>query len=515
MDVSHWIERWADFHPDKTAIRFEGREISYAALNARIRRTAASMRESLGVGYGDRVAFLGFNSPDMLALLFACARLGAMLVPLNWRLAPPEHLYILRHSGAKALFCEPEFVEGAEANRDALPDCRRVRMAGEGEGWEDFEALHAAASGDASDARAGPDAPLLIVYTSGTTGRPKGAVLDQNALTFNAVNSIAMHDMTSRDLVLTNLPMFHVGGLNIQTTPALHAGAEVIVHRRFDADATVRTIREERPSLTILVPALMAAVIAHPAWGDLDFGSLRAVNTGSTTVPPSLLDAWLGRGVPVIQVYGSTETAPIAIHQRIPGAWTTRGSTGRAALHCDAKIVDADGRELGPGEKGEILVRGPSVMKEYWNDPEATADALRDGWFHTGDIGHADADGLFYVDDRVKDVIISGSENIYPAELEMVLDECADIAEAAVVGRPDEKWGEVPVAVVVAAAGSDPTRASVIDLFQGRIARYKHPRDVVFVESLPRNVMGKVLKFELRKTLSGEAGGPAADSAPC
>ena len=515
MDVSHWIERWADFQPDKTAIRFEGREISYAALDARLRRVAALMRESLGVGYGDRVAFLGFNSPDMLVLLFACARLGAMLVPLNWRLAPPENLYILQHSGARALFCEPELVEGAESNRGALPGCRHVRMAGEGEGWESFEALCAAASGDAFDTRAGPDTPLLIVYTSGTTGRPKGAVLDQNALMFNAVNSIAMHDMTSRDLVLTNLPMFHVGGLNIQTTPALHAGAEIIVHRRFDADATVRAIREERPSLMILVPALMTALTEHPAWHDLDFGSLRAINTGSTTVPMSLLDAWLGRGVPVIQVYGSTETAPIAVHQRIPEAWTTRGSTGRAALHCDAKIVDDAGRELGPEEKGEIVVRGPNVMTEYWNDSDATADALRDGWFHTGDIGHVDADGLFYVDDRVKDVIISGSENIYPAELEMVLDECADIAEAAVVGRPDEKWGEVPVAVIVAAAGSRPTRAGVIDLFQGRIARYKHPRDVVFVEALPRNVMGKVLKFELRKMVSGQTGRAAGDDVPC
>lgn len=493
MNISHWIERWADFQPDKTAIRFEGRNITYAVFAAHIRRVAAMLHDDLGIARGDRVAFLGLNSPEMLAILFACARLGAMLVPLNWRLAPPEHLYILQDSGAKVLFCEDEFADGAASILGELSDCRIVSMTGE------FEALVAGATADDAQSDAGPDDALLIVYTSGTTGRPKGAVLTQNALTFNAVNSIAMHDMTSADVVFTNLPMFHVGGLNIQTTPAFHAGATVIMHRRFDPDATVRVINEEKPTLMILVPALMVAVQQHPGWNDIDFSPLRAINTGSTTIPMSLVDAYLDRGVPIIQVYGSTETAPIVIHQRIPDAWVTKGSTGRAALHCDAKIVDPDGRSLGPDEKGEIVVCGPNIMREYWNDPAATADVLKDGWFHTGDIGHIDGRGLFYVDDRVKDVIISGSENIYPAELEIVLDRCADIAEAAVIGRADRKWGEVAVAVVVPREGTDLSREAVLGLFDGQLARFKHPRDVIFRESLPRNVMGKVLKFELRE----------------
>ena len=500
MNISYWIERWESFQPDKTAIRFEETDISYAALAARVRKAAALLRHGLGVGRGDRTAFLGFNSPDMLALMFASARLGAMLVPLNWRLAPPEHRFILDNSGARVLFCEPEFLEGADAFLP--PDCRLVAMGGpDGDGGE-FEAFASSAPEDAVDPLAGADDPLLIVYTSGTTGRPKGAVLNQNAITFNAVNSVAMHDMTSRDIVFTNLPMFHVGGLNIQTTPALHAGATVIMHRRFDPDATARVITEEKPSLMILVPALMSALMAHPQWSALDLSPLRAINTGSTTVPMSLLDSYLDRGVPVIQVYGTTETAPIAIHQRIPDAWTTKGSTGRAALYCDAKIVDAEGCTLGAGEKGEIVVRGPSIMTGYWNDPEATAQVLKDGWFHTGDIGHVDERGLFYVDDRLKDVIISGSENIYPAELESVLDGCAEIAEAAVVGRADQRWGEVPVAVVVPASGAGPDRQRILELFDGRLARFKHPRDVVFVESLPRNAMGKVLKYELRDMVS-------------
>ena len=507
MNLSHWIERWADFQPDKTAIRFEGRDMSYAAFDAHIRRVAAMLRNEIGVGRGDRVAFLGLNSPEMLALLFACARLGAMLVPLNWRLAPPEHLYILQNSGAKALFVENEFIDGSDAIKGDLPGCRYVRMVGNADGRVDFASLVADADGDDFDPAAGPEDPVLIVYTSGTTGRPKGAVLTQNALTFNAVNSIAMHDMTSADVVLTNLPMFHVGGLNIHTTPAFHAGATVVLQRRFEPDATLSSIAEDAPTLMILVPALMAALMQHPAWPNLDLSGLRAINTGSTTIPLSLVDAYLDRGVPIIQVYGSTETAPIAVHQRIPEAWTSKGSTGRPALHCDAKIVDREGRTLGPGERGEIVVRGPNVMSGYWNDPAATGEALRDGWFHTGDIGHVDERGLFYVDDRVKDMIISGSENIYPAELEMVLDRCPDIAQAAVVGRPDDRWGEVPVAVVVVRQGADLTRESVLGLFEGQLARFKHPHDVVFMDDLPRNVMGKVLKYELRELVSQRATG--------
>jgi len=252
----------------------------------------------------------------------------------------------------------------------------------------------------------------------------------------------------------------------------------------------------------ILVPALMAAVIQHPGWKQIDFSSLRTINTGSTTVPLSLIDAYQDRGVPIIQVYGSTETAPIVIHQRIPDAWTTRGSTGRPALHCAAKITDSNGNTLGPDERGEIVVSGPNIMTGYWADPEGSAEVLKDGWFHTGDIGHIDSEGLFYVDDRVKDVIISGSENIYPAELEMVLDRCSKVAEAAVVGRADTKWGEVPVAVVVVREGDEISREDVLSLFDGELARFKHPQDVIFMDMLPRNVMGKVLKFELRDMVS-------------
>lgn len=503
MDISGWIERWADFAPDKIAIRFEGEDITYRAFRDRIRAVARMLRYELGIGRGNRIAFIGYNSADFLALIFACARLGAMLVPLNWRLAPPEHLYMLLDSGASALLVEPDFAAGADSNRAQLPGCRMVGVGVGADGWDDFDALVAVAEGEDRTPGVTYDDPVLIVYTSGTTGRPKGAVLTQSALTYNAVNSAAAHDLTSEDIVLTNLPMFHVGGMNIQTTPALHAGATVILQRRFEPDATIAAIRDQRPTLMILVPAQMQALMDHPEWPNIDFSCLRCLDTGSTTIPLPPLRAYLDRGIPVIQIYGSTETAPIVIHQRIPDAFTTAGSTGRPALHCEASIRDAAGNELLDEERGEIVVRGPNVMTRYWNDPEATAEVLdADGWFRTGDIGHKDVDGNYHVDDRTKDVIISGSENIYPAEVEIVLDECPDIAEAAIVGRPDEKWGEVPVACVVRREASGLGKEDVLALYRDRLARYKHPHDVIFMDALPRNVMGKILKYELRELIS-------------
>ena len=351
----------------------------------------------------------------------------------------------------------------------------------------------------------GPDTPLLVIYTSGTTGRPKGAVLTQGAVFWNAVNSTHLHDITSADHILTSAPLFHVGALNIQTLPGLHAGATVTLHRRFDAGAVLHAISHDKPSLKVLVPAQMRALIEHPNWETSDLTSLRMVTTGSTIVPHGLIHAFHDRGVPVGQVYGTTETGPIAACLRADLAREHVGSAGLPALHCDLKLVDDDGREVATGEPGEVMVRGPNVMTEYWSDKAATEAAFSDGWFRTGDIGHRDANGFLTIDDRKKDVIISGGENIYSAELEAVLAEDSRIVEAAVVGRADDRWGEVPVAVVVSA---DRTldAAAVIGAFADRLARFKHPKDVRFVDALPRNSMGKVEKFELRKLVADSPG---------
>jgi len=497
MDLATWIERWAAFAPDKAALASDGRTLTYRALAARIAGLVGGLERELGVRAGDRVAFLGPNRPELVELLFASARIGAIAVPLNWRLALPELAYILDHCGAALLVCDAAFADAGAALAETRPGLRQVRLGTE------FDTL-AGAAGGRRGARAGPDSPVLIVYTSGTTGRPKGTVLTQDALFWNAVNSTHMHDLSSADRVLTSAPMFHVGGLNIQTLPALHAGAGVILHRRFDPGAVLAAIARDRPTLTVLVPAQMAALIGHPGWVATDLSSLRMVTTGSTIVPHALIGAFHDRGVPVVQVYGTTETAPIAAYLRAEHARDHVGAAGLAAVHCALRLVDDAGREVGAGERGEVWVQGPNLMREYWDDAAATETALAGGWFRTGDIGHLDAAGFLTIVDRKRDVIISGGENIYPAELERVLADSTAIAEAAVVGRADARWGEVPVAVVVA-ADRGLTEAAVLGLFAGRIARFKHPKQVLFVDRLPRNAMGKVEKFTLRDLVAHPA----------
>ena len=442
MDLSDLIDRNAAFAPDKPAIHFAGATLTYAALAERIAATARALKSQLGIGRGDRVAILSLNHPDYLVLLYACSRLGAMLVPLNWRLAVPEQVFILSDASVKALVVEKGFLAIVEPLKAALPDVHIVGL----NFTPSFDDLLTAGSGDGRNPHVDLSAPLLIVYTSGTTGRPKGAVLRQEALVWNAVMSQHLHDMTATDHILTVLPLFHVGGLNIQATPALQLGATVTLHARFAPDAVLSAFTRDRPTLTVLVPATIQAVIEHPYWEATDINCLRALTTGSTQVPQGLVDAFTARNVPVLQVYGSTETCPIAVYTRAGGDQRD-GSTGLPGLVCEARVVDDDGNEAAPGVAGEVVVRGPNIFFEYWGDAAATADALRDGWYHSGDIGTRDADGHFFVHDRKKNMIISGGENIYPAEVERVLVAHPDVAEGAVIGRPDPKWQEVPIAI--------------------------------------------------------------------
>ena len=501
MNISRWVRHRADWSPDRVAVHFAGADITYAALDRRVSRLAAALAGGLQIRRGDRIAYLGYNSPVVLELLFACGRLGAILVPLNWRLTAAEHRVVLSDAAPSTLFAEPDFHAHAEELGDGVPHRVSCGPPAARDGWHHWEALTAAAElpiGGGGDLAA----PVLIVYTSGTTGRPKGAVLTQGALLWNALNSIAAHAMTSADHVLTVLPMFHVGGLNIQTTPAILAGATITLARRFDPDETLDLLETRRPTLFLAVPAVAQALSRHPRFATADLSSLRAMCTGSSTVPEAVIRPWMDRGIPVTQVYGMTESGPTAIALSIADAARKVGSCGKPAVHCEARIVDAEGRDVPRGRPGEIWLRGPNLMTGYWRDPEATADAFTDGWLHTGDIGHQDADGFYYVDDRKKDVVISGGENIYPAELEAILADCPHIAEAAVVGRPDPTWGEVPVACIVPRPDATLTRDDVLALFPNRLARYKHPRDVVFLETLPRTAMGKVEKSTLRRLIN-------------
>ncbi|MGP0090912.1 MAG: class I adenylate-forming enzyme family protein [Xanthobacteraceae bacterium] len=581
MDLSDVIERNAAFTPDKLALRYAGSSLTYAELAGRIAGAARALKSELGGGRGDRVAILAANHPDYLVLLYACARLGAMLVPLNWRLAPPEQIFILSDASVKVFFVQDAFAGIVPAVSAALPDIRivsleeaasassdkiealtltsprsrgevglRLRNPGEGHSpqvqtrgeapspgsgaagpdlspgrsrvfptstnydWPKsetsdlgagrgahptFDDLIAAAGGDGRNPHIDASCPLLLVYTSGTTGRPKGALLRQEALLWNAVMSQHMHDLRSDDHVLTVLPLFHVGGLNIQTTPALQIGATVTLHARFAPQTTLAAIAAERPTLAVLVPSTIQAIIEHPDFARTDLTGLRAVTTGSTQVPQFLINALTARGVPVLQVYGSTETCPIAVYTRLGGDLSRGSSTGLPGLFCHARIVDESGHDVPPDTAGEVIVRGPNVFFEYWGNEAATTEVLRNGWYHTGDIGTRDKDGYFYIHDRKKNVIISGGENIYPAEIERVLHEHPLIAEAAVVGRPDPRWQEIPVAYIVVRAGSTLTSDDVARHVGKELARFKVPREYHFVDALPRNALGKVQHFRLKE----------------
>ena len=505
MDLCSLIERNAAFAPDKPATIFESERLSYQVFNARIEQTARALKAEFGISRGDRIAILSLNRPDYLVLLYACARLGAMLVPLNWRLAVAEQLFILTDASIRVLVLEQAFAEILPTVEEKLPDTGVVGFGFVPARGIEFETMLARASGDGRNPLTDLTCPLLIVYTSGTTGRPKGAVLRQEALFWNAVMSQHMHGLTSEDHVLTVLPFFHVGGLNIQTTPALQFGATVTIHSRFTPDATLTAIERDRPTLTVLVPATIQAVTDHPAWAMTDLSSLKAISTGSSVVPQFLIDRIVARGVPVLQVYGSTETCPVAVYTRLGGDLSRAGSTGLPGLCCEAAVIDEAGVELPSEIAGEIAVRGPNVFHEYWGNEEATREALRDGWYRTGDIGRRDADGYFWVHDRKRNLIISGGENIYPAEVERVLLEHPDVADCGVIGRPDARWDEVPIAYVIRRPG----RLVEVEDLKGHVltqlARFKVPRDIIFVDDLPRTALGKIQHFVLRTLDASES----------
>ncbi len=506
MQLEHWIAHAASRAPDKVAIRYQGDEISYAQLEHLVGRLAWLLRHRFGIEAGQRVAHLALNSPLFLALVFACARIGAILVPLNYRLARPELAHLLDDAGPSVLLGQSALLTECIAYDLVPPRCRLVSFDTAPRDCVQLAAhLEGAETEPSRPVASDPSAPLLIVYTSGTTGRPKGAVLDQNALRGNALHSQSMHALTADDHVLTALPFFHVGGINVQTLPALYCGATVTLLPTFDPNEVLAMLAETGVTLTVLVPTQMQAIAALPQWPGADLSRLRAVTTGSTTVDSGLLEVWQAHGVRTLQVYGCTESSPIAIHQDIAAADTPIDSVGRAAKYCDVRIVDEEGKPVPPMTRGELELKGPNVMRGYWNNPEATAAALRGGWLATGDIGYRDQAGHYYVVDRIKNVIITGGENVYPAEIERVLLEHPNIAEAAVVGLPDRRWGETVAAAIVTSVEDSLDETAVIDCLEGKVARYKLPRRVAFLNELPRNTMGKTDYDAVRSRLIARA----------
>ncbi|HEX3606734.1 MAG TPA: long-chain fatty acid--CoA ligase [Candidatus Dormibacteraeota bacterium] len=509
--LGYWLTRRAALTPRRSALVFGGEGWDYAEFNRRSNRLAHALR-ALGVNHGDRVAYLDLNHPDFFLTLFATAKLGAIFVPLNFRLTPPELAFIIGDAGVHTLIHDEAFAPAVDAIRDRLP-CRELVCRTGREGVRQLDDLLRDQRDDDLDNQVDVDEVAVIMYTSGTTGRPKGAMLTHANLLWNNINAGLAFDISVDDTTLVCAPLFHIGGLNVTPLIAFMKGAEVVLMRAFEPGAVLELIPRHRVTTMFGVPAMFLFMSQHPAFAGTDLSTIRFLLCGGAPVPEALIRLYGERGLCFAQGYGLTETAPFVTLVPVDRALDKVGSAGLPPFFTDVILVDDSGREVATGERGEVVVRGPNVMKGYWNRPEATAEAMRDGWFHTGDVATRDEEGYFYIVDRKKDMIISGGENVYPAEVEDCLYQHPAIAEVAVIGCPDERWGETVLAIVVLKPEVEASEQDILDHTQGRLARYKQPRRVMFTEVLPRNPAGKVLKFELRERFvpaAAEQGAPAA-----
>jgi acyl-CoA synthetase (AMP-forming)/AMP-acid ligase II len=486
--------------PDKAITVFEGETTTYQEMARRASALAAGLHER-GVGRGDVVGLLSYNCPEFLETLFAANYLGAIAMPINWRLAAPEVRYILEHSEARALVCDEALVGLADdATKGMEATLLRACVARPApEGWIALAELRID-PGSLGPASAAGDEVHRLMYTSGTTGHPKGVMLTHANLAWKNLAHIVEFGFTSADLGLACGPLYHVGALDLTTTSLIAAGATVIIHRAFDAAAVVDELERSRASTVWLAPAMVNAIMALPDIEQRDLSSVRVIINGGEKMPIPLIEriqrtfpsAWFA------DAYGLTETVAGDTFLDRDSIITKLGSVGRPCLHLELDIWDEDGNSVPAGERGEIVLRGPKVFTGYWRDPEATAKAFAGGWFHTGDIGVRDEDGYLFIVDRLKDMIVSGGENIAGSEVERVLYEHEAVLEVTVVARPDERWGEVPVAFVALRPGATTTADELVGHCRARLAKYKVPKDVTFIEALPRNPSGKVLKRELR-----------------
>jgi fatty-acyl-CoA synthase len=498
--IGSWPRRRARNRGRHPALVYGAASWTYADLAGRVARLAYGLRD-LGIGPGDRVAYLGWNHPALLETLFATASLGAVFVPLNARLAVPELAYIVEDAGPRVLVHGPEHAATAAELRPGTSLVHTVAVP-PGDGDQPYTDLLAGPPREI-DEEVAPGDLCMIMYTSGTTGRPKGAALTHANVTWNAMNVLADVDLRADEVTLVTAPLFHTAALNMTCLPTLVKGGRVVIAPGFDPDATFDLIAAHRVTFAFGVPAMFNTLAASPRWPDADLSSLRVLECGGAPVPEATIRAYSARGLTFLQGYGMTEAAPGALFLTRGDALRKAGTAGTAQFFTDVRVVRPDGPpsdEAAPGEPGEIIVSGPNVMSGYWRLPDATAEVLTgDGWFRTGDVGVADDDGYVRIADRIKDMIISGGENVYPAEVENSLYDHPDIAECAVVGVPDDRWGEVGRAFVVPRPGTEPATEALLAHVRERLAAYKVPKSVVFLGELPRTPSGKIIKSELRK----------------
>ena len=500
--LAEWLHRRGVSDPARPALTFADETLTFAMLNARAATLAAGL-SARGIGHGERVAYLGFNHPVFIIALFACARLGAIFVPLNFRLTGAELAFILGDANPSAILCDAGHRPLIDGIRSSIACNLYLTFGSDAPGWDLLDPL---VDGDYLP---GPPAPVdpgdtaIIMYTSGTTGSPKGAELTHLGLWANNINWLLSIGVSSGDVGLNCAPLYHVGGLCVVVLPVLMAGGHVVLQNGFDPLAMLNALEKHRATLTFAVPVMMQTVSQLAQFEEVDLSALRLFIAGGASVPEPLLRRYIERGILISQGWGMTESATAVTFLSPNDADEKVGSCGKAVMLSEFRLVDPSGNLIEASQcPGEIRVRGTNVMRRYWNRPDATDDAFdADGWFRSGDVGYVDEDGFLFICDRLKDMIISGGENIYPAEVEGALFAHPAILEVAVVGAPDEQWGERVVAFVVTKPGQRLTLEALRSFAGEHLARYKLPSELRLVEALPRNSSGKVLKQELRKII--------------
>jgi len=505
MNIACWVQRWSELNPGKTAIFFEGQEISYIRLHQRANRSSCWL-QSLGIEKGDRVAAMINNCPEFIGLFLACSRLGAIFVPINYRLAGPELEYTLRNSRPRLFVYGSEYDE--KVKKLKLNNGRPYMMlASVGENLADIDVMDYISETREFDGRkpfltkslgpADPEEPHVIMYTSGTTGQPKGAVLSHRKTFFNCLNADIFFKLNFDDIMLIILPLFHSGGLFIQAAPILYKGGTMVIHPKFEPDRTYKDIHKFKVTKFLGVPTLYRSLLQVKPEDRGDMSSLKVCAIGGEKTTPEILEQCKEAGFPVRQIMGQTETS-ILLWASEEDSIRKPGTVGRPVFHAEVSLKDRQGRQVKTGEIGEIMVKGSIMMKEYWRDPERTKETIKNGWLHTGDLARMDEEGYFYLVDRAKDMYISGGENVYPVEVENVLREHPGVEDIAVIGVPDDVWGEVGKAFVIQKKGYDIKEEDLMSRCEGRLARYKWPKSIVFCDTFPRTSLGKARKVLLK-----------------
>lgn len=504
--LSELLKERAQKHPTRTAMIFQGRETSYGVLDARASQVANALIDA-GVEQRSRIAYLGKNSDLYFELMFGAVRAGAVFVAINWRLAPPEVAYVLQDSESVLLFVEKDFLPVVERVRNDLPLLREVIVMDDpAAGYVDFTAWRDQQSARDPKTPVGKNDPVLQMYTSGTTGHPKGVMITNIGVSALRVTEGQDGDWAvwgDDEICLVSMPIFHVSGTCFAIW-GFHTGATNVILPQADADAIVDAIVNHRVTKLLIVPALIQMILERPDIDKVDLTSVRTLYYGASPISGDLLARSLAVfGCNFVQLYGMTETSGTIAHLG-PDQHDVKGtprmaSCGRAVAGVEIRIVDENGRTLPPREIGEIVIKSPTIMLGYWRKEEATQEVLRDGWYYSGDTGYLDEDGYLYICDRIKDMIVSGGENVYPAEVEKALQSHPAVREVAVIGVPDKKWGEAVKAVIALKPGATATAEELIAYARTLIAGYKVPKSIDFMDSLPRNAAGKILRRELRK----------------